>query len=140
ALTGPIPGRTSSSSFVAVLMLIFSPALSFGMSLVVASAFLRGALLAVAVFAAAGAVTVTRSLRRSLRDLPTPLTLASSSTDFNGRAARIALACAGPIPGNSSSAAAAAVFKFTFSDLAVGSEVSADLALDLAAVDSATWT
>ena len=35
ARTGPMPGRTSSSSFDAVLMLTFWPALSLGMSLVV---------------------------------------------------------------------------------------------------------
>src|SRR5262245_6199328 len=36
ALKGPIPGRTSSSSFEAVLMLTFSPALGFGVSFVTA--------------------------------------------------------------------------------------------------------
>ena len=69
-LTGPMPGRASSSSFEAVLMLTFWPGLSLGMSLVVVVGGLGrvlAAVLAVAVLAAAGAVVVTRSLRASIR-------------------------------------------------------------------------
>ena len=43
----------------------------------------------------------------------------------------MALACAGPMPGSSSSAAASAVLRLTFADLAFGSVVPARLGLGL---------
>src|SRR5512135_3123713 len=128
AFTGPIPGRASSCSLLAVLMLTLSPGASFigaARFSTPAGAFEGGAAFAGAetgavgapegadVLGAFGALTVTMPLRASIFPLLIPLTLLKSSTVLYGLPLMISCAVLGPTPGNDSRVLGSAVLRST---------------------------
>src|SRR5512141_1032069 len=119
AFFSPIPGSATSCSLGAVLRLTgpmgaaglaacFACAGAFGAAGVAAGALDAGAPVAApaaaGAWAAGGPPTVTSGLIFSSFDLPSPLTLARSSTLLYGRPWIIAFAVAGPTPGSDSMA------------------------------------
>src|SRR5512139_332094 len=116
ALTGPIPGRASSCSLLAVLILIFCPGASFigaacfstpdgafgaGDSFAgAAGTGAAGAVEGAVGFRPFGVPTVTMPLRVSIFPLLIPLTLLNSSTVLYGLPLMISCAVLGPTPGN----------------------------------------
>src|SRR5260370_917635 len=111
AWTVLMPGRESSSSFVAVLMLTMVPVAATGLVLLVPGAgfvvatgvtglVVAGAVVLGSPTTSAAGPTTTRFPSCSMRTLPRPLTHPRSSIDLDGRPATIFFAVTSPTPGS----------------------------------------